>query len=153
MKSPSYMAHNLTFIAAAAYMYNAIWTSIVSKGHAQLSFSTPPPLQSSAGVWAPTALKTLRGLEPTVDNGACFSWMLKCYLADRQRAKENHEIQADKKQYTYIQKGKGRGRQQCGIWTTRWADGFCLIFDLRSIFPATKQSARQQLSRGKCNEI
>lgn len=103
------MAHNLTFIAAAAYMYNAIWTSIVSKGHAQLSFSTPPPLQSSAGVWAPTALKTLRGLEPTVDNGACFSWMLKCYLADRQRAKENHEIQADKKQYNYIVKGKGRG--------------------------------------------
>lgn len=62
------MAHNLTFIAAAAYMYNAIWTSIVSKGHAQLSFSTPPPpppppLQSSAAVWAPTALKTLQGLE------------------------------------------------------------------------------------------
>lgn len=92
------MAHNLTFIAAAAYMYNAIWTSIVSKGHAQLSFSTPPPTTiifcCRVG---PNRFKDL------TRSGACLGCMLECYLADRQRAKENHEIQADKNQYTYIE--------------------------------------------------
>lgn len=66
--------------------------------------------------------------------------MLKCYLADRQRAEENHEIQADKKQYTYTEKGKRRGRQQCGIWATRWADGFCLIFAVYIPSHQTKRS-------------
>lgn len=72
------MAHNLTFIAAAAYMYNAIWTSIVSKGHAQLSFSTTPPsplLQSCAAVWAPTALKTLQGLERALAECSNVIWL------------------------------------------------------------------------------